>query len=288
MTIAAGFLCRDGVLLCADTEHTGWAAKSHHSKVDHFEIQGGKVCFALAGSAAFARSAIEKCKKHLKAGLSADPIGEIEQILDSEYRRNVLSHPDFANLDYSLLLAIWTQSTGAKLYATTRTAINAVRDFQCLGVGAELAAYLIRPGFSSPCLRDAVSLATYALAGVKEGISGCGGMSIYLLLRSDGNTGVLTDLHDGPPKELETYSRVFDFMTRRLLLMMANTESEEVHFEQNLHTLFVQEILAKRREWSQRRNAKENEFASRNPHLTQAQVKQMFDDWMMGFGPLPK
>jgi len=80
MTIAAGLLCQDGVLLCTDTEHTAWAAKSHHSKVDHFEVPNGKIAFALAGASALAWSAMQKCRKELPQSTSDDLIAHIEEI----------------------------------------------------------------------------------------------------------------------------------------------------------------------------------------------------------------
>lgn len=189
MTIAAGFSCSDGVLLCADTEHTGWTAKSHHSKVDHFEVPGGKVCFALAGASTLAWCAIQKCKKRLHADASSDLIADLESILDDEYRRNVLGHPNFNSLDYSLLVSVWTQNEGARLFATTATAMTQVREFHCIGIGGELASYLIRSGFQNLSLKSATALAAYTLGSVKDSISGCGGMSIYVLLRNDGSVG---------------------------------------------------------------------------------------------------
>lgn len=283
MTIAAGFLCTDGVLLCADTEHTGWTSKSHQSKMDQFDVPGGKVCFALAGASTLAWSAMQKCKKQLQATSSTDLVADIEAILDAEYRRNVLGHPDYASLDYSLLLAIWTSNGGVQLFSTTATALTEVRQFQCLGVGAELASYLIRPGFLSPSLKQASSLAAYALACVKESISGCGGMSVYLLLRRDGTSGVLTSEHDGPTKEIERYARAYDFTMRRLLLWMADMQGEDIYFERNLSELVVKEIIEKRRQWTQAYRAKEQAFADVNPHLTPAQVKDSLLIFLSGF-----
>lgn len=123
-----------------------------------------------------------------------------------------------------------------------------VRQFKCLGVGAELASYLIRTGFLSPSLKQVSSLAAYTLACVKESIAGCGGMSVYLLLRKDGTSGVLTSEHDGPTKEIERYARVYDFTMRRLLLWMADMQGEDVYFEKNLSELVLKEIIEKRRE----------------------------------------
>ena len=98
MTIAAGFVCEEGVLLCADTEPTGWSSKFHGSKVEHFEIRGGKIAFALtAANSHLAWSAIQKCRDRLQAVVPKDVVVELEQILDAEYRRQVLTHPSYSD-----------------------------------------------------------------------------------------------------------------------------------------------------------------------------------------------
>ncbi len=166
--------------------------RSSSFKVYHFEVPGGKVCFALSGASALAWSAIQKCRKQLQAAPSNDLVADIETILDAEYRRNVLGHPNYTDFDYSLLLGIWMPNERPRLYFTTATAITEVKEFQCIGIGGELASYLIRPGFYGLTLTSAVALAAYTLGSVKDSITGCGGMSIYVLLRNDGTVGVLT------------------------------------------------------------------------------------------------
>ena len=285
MTIAAGFLCSDGVLLCADTEHTGWAAKSHHSKVDHFEVPGGKVCFALSGASALAWSALQKCRKQLQATPSSDLPADIESTLDAEYRRNVLGHPNYANLDYSLLVGVWTANERPRLYFTTATAMTEVKEFQCLGIGAELASYMIRPGFQGLTLRSATALAAYTLGSVKDSITGCGGMSIYVLLRNDGSIGILTSEHEGPTKDVEKFARLFDYQIKRLLLWTADIHSEDAHYDHNVMNLVYQPMKEKRAEWAAAYKKKERELAALNPHLSPEQVRQMFADIATGFAP---
>jgi hypothetical protein len=66
VTIAAGFACLDGVMLCADTEVSTWQSKTHESKLDFVEFNGGKAIFAYAGHVRFAKCAIQKCKRRLE------------------------------------------------------------------------------------------------------------------------------------------------------------------------------------------------------------------------------
>jgi 20S proteasome alpha/beta subunit len=286
MTIAAGFRCEDGLLLCADTEHTGWAEKSHHSKVDQFEVPGGKVCFALAGASTLARSAIQKCKRQLQANASTDLVADIEGILDAEYRRNVLGHPNHAAMDYSLLVGLWTEADGPRLFFTTATAMTEVKDFHCLGIGAELANFLIRPMAFGVTLKVGTVLAAYTLATVKDNIAGCGGASIYLLMKKDGAIGLRSSEFDsGLTAQVEKYARTFDFLMRRALIWMADLQVKDEYFELNIETLVLQPLRQKHTEWIKAYKAQEQQFANVNAHLSEQQVVQMFEEISMGFVP---
>ena len=203
-------MCKEGVLLCADTEHTGWSSKFHGSKLEHFEIPGGKIAFAFAAANShLAWSAIQKCRDRLQAVAPKDPIVELEQVLDAEYRRHVLSHPSYSDVAYQLLVAVCTPPERAALYVTSETCLRRVDDFECIGIGQELASFIIRPTFLRFMPQQkALSLAAYALVAVKESIRGCGGMSIYLLLENDGRVGTLS--HDGLGSEAKTSELVRD------------------------------------------------------------------------------
>ena len=82
---------------------------------------------------------LRNVKTYLQANSSSDLFADIEQILDAEYHRNALSQPDLQNVDYQVLVATWTLDTGVSLYSSARTALVKVRDFQCLGAGAQMA-----------------------------------------------------------------------------------------------------------------------------------------------------
>jgi hypothetical protein len=169
MTIAAGFVCRGGVLLCADTEETGWAMKIQAPKLHHFECPGGKLAFAYAGNTAFAISAIQKCRSHLAEVPAEKVLKELETVLEKEYRRHVLRHPDHAtnaNLDYRLLISIWCLGKPVRLFATDQTTLRQVENYECIGLGDYLAHYLIRPSFDPDMEeRPTFSLAAYMSSG---------------------------------------------------------------------------------------------------------------------------
>ena len=255
MTIAAGFRCYDGVLLCADTEEQGWVMTLQASKLSSSVHRWGKVAFAFAGNTGFALSAIQKCESRLDHLDGNQVMSELESILDGEYRRNVLSHPDHAvdgSLAYRLLIAVWRLGSKARLFVTTQTAMREVSDYECVGAGDYLAHYLVRPSFTTNMQeRPLFSLAAYALANVKGYVPGCGGRSQFLLMRDDGTIGITEAFSDYEPYSgiewLERQSRRYDSFARQLLFAVVNPEGQ-TEFEAVLEG-FNKQVNDMRRNW---------------------------------------
>jgi len=192
VTIAAGFVYDNGVMLCADTEITGWGMKLQSGKIKSFRVDGGTISMAYAGNASFAISTIQKCQRKLLNIKAADTLQELERILDKEYRRNVLSHPGHAsdpNLAYQLLIAFHPEGADqTDLYMTDQTSIHQVSGHTCIGIGEALAHYLILPNYTPGMAEKSVmSIATIALAAVKSYVPNCGGASYYVSVTNDGS-----------------------------------------------------------------------------------------------------
>jgi 20S proteasome alpha/beta subunit len=290
MTIAAGFICSEGVLLCADTEQTGWAMKLHDSKVDHFEHPGGKIAYAYAGNVPFACSAIQKLRRHLQRRTFNDTMAEVEKVLDREYRRNVLSHPDHltdSTISYRILFGVWSPGERVRLYSTSLTAIEEVKGYQCIGMGDYLAHYLVRQHVAGGIpQRHTLIHASYALSAIKDYVPDCGGMSIYVLLQNDGRTGVLTSIHPGPCSEIQEYAKPYDVATRELLIAMVNDDGDDVHFEQYLREVFAPRLLEVRKKWTKARRERWADFRASNPHLNEGKARSIFRDMSIGLLPL--
>ena len=139
MTIAAGFVYDNGVMLCSDTEITGWGMRLQSGKIKTFKTEGGTLSMAYAGNTSFAVSTIQKCHRKLLEVKSADTFQELERILDKEYRRTVLSHPSHASdasLPYQLLIAFHPSvSNQTELYVTEQTTIHQDAGHTCISIG---------------------------------------------------------------------------------------------------------------------------------------------------------
>jgi hypothetical protein len=268
MTIAAGFLHRDGVLLCADTQQETWALKFYGSKVGYFDCYAGKVAYAFAGNSDFAAAAILGCEKRLKKISSGDPAEVAQKFLDKEYRRVVFGNPNQANdptLHYWFLLAFYIPGQLVRLYATNQVAMQPISSYRCLGIGDTLATHLIRPTFDTALSeRQALHLAAYALTIVKRDVPGCGGSSMFLSLRNDGS---VKEIYNDPVvSQFEKHLGGYNMLTQQLLWLLTDVVGlSDSDFEINLH-LFDQQILEIRREWSAARRAREAKFRALNPN----------------------
>jgi len=293
MTIAAGLLCKEGVLLCADTELTDWETKSQGSKIRQTEFPGGKAVFAFAGNVRFAVATLQKFERALKEKHPKklfDPLVVMEDVLEREYRRHVLKHPDSStntDLHYSVLIALWTPGGKVRLFISSYTVISEVFDYEMMGIGEPLARHLVRPvHYKEMPYAEALPLATYALRLVKDSIKDCDGLSVFSLLGNDGTISTVTSMHPGPCLQVERYAKGYDFLTTRLLMGIANPRAEPQHvmmnveiFKRNVDRIF-QEMLAERM-------AREKEIEELNPRMSPTEVKQLVAQLSMGLLPTP-
>jgi hypothetical protein len=236
MTLAAAFIHDSGILLCSDTQMETGTSKSHAPKIGKFEYPGGKIAIAFAGNANNARTTIEKCARVIgKMGEDADVLGEIESIIDAQYRRLVYRHPKYGkaeefNLHYWLTFA-WWRKRDSKTYLLANDQVNfnwaAVR-CHCTGIGKDLADYLAEPLFegNSPTLTEesAFILGAYVLARVKDAVPAVGGASQFLSVR---NTGEFSEDVEIVLYDLERIAKSFEVESRKLLFTMAADKQED-------------------------------------------------------------
>jgi hypothetical protein len=221
MTIAAGFCGTDGILLGADTLHTGTGVNLHNAKLFTAEAECGKMVMSFAGHPEFAEATIQKCAHALQSATPQLAKGHagiaaiVSRVVESEYRRVVYKRPDRSDAHvYRLLFGIWSPDDGLGLYSTWETSIKRHEEYACLGVGEYLGHYLIRPTYH-PGMRVAeiAISATYAIAKAKDYVEGCGGDTNFKVLKSDGSLGDIswhiTEPIERAIKEYERQSKAF-------------------------------------------------------------------------------
>lgn len=210
------------------------AMKIHERKLGMFDCSGGKMAFAMAGNSAFAISAIQKCERKLAESAPNGVLEDLEVILDEEYRRVVFSHPGYpdVSLAYWFLIAFWSPGQSIQLLATHENTLRRVIGHECLGIGQDLAQFLIAPAVTEDRNEhETLLLASYMLAKVKEHVPGCGGPSQFLAMRND---GTLTFVDPFRFDQLTQRSAIFDSSARRLFFLAADDSLTDSKFEDRL------------------------------------------------------
>jgi len=193
MTIGVGFKCDDGVVLAADTQHSG-ALKLRGEKV--FEIAGTPgitVCIAGAGRVSLIRKAVELIGKDIsKGGASTDIPGVVERVLATVHQKHIYPYQGIEENRPSLqlLVGVWTKDAPFYLLDTDQTVPNFVEDYAVIGSGGNIAEYIIKTsrGYINT-VADAKYLAAYAVAMAKTYDLFCGGETRIKTLSQEGAIG---------------------------------------------------------------------------------------------------
>lgn len=235
MTIAAGFHCKDGVLLCADTEHSAYALSFHENKIFKIETAQLKALFSFTGSMHLAHAAIQKCIHKLKVAKLGtikthyDVALIVEQIVNAEYRKHVTATPDHnTEPAYQLLLAAWCDaSEGAAIYSTWHGVIEQAPRYACVGAGLVVGHYLLGPVFTTGMdLDNARILAICTVSAAKEHVDGVGGKTNLL---SISHSGVVTPHEWLDVQPVERVLKTYDINVRYLLFDLLSME--DAHFD---------------------------------------------------------
>lgn len=238
MTIAAGFKFADGVLLCADTQHSaaGWM-KLDASKIKPFDLRnrgGGQLAFALsATNVPYAHMAIDHCVRAIvsmkpKERTTGGMYLKLLETLEEFYQAHVYPHPSFREdgvPGFNLLAAVRSDvDKTLNLYSADTTALNEVQKYDCIGSGGFLAHYLVPRIFwhDKMALKDAANVAIHILRETKSYVEGCGGNSEFLALHKDGKFGRVEnfDISSG-----EHISSGFMQAIRRLFIVAADLDT---------------------------------------------------------------
>lgn len=266
MTIAVGFLCRDGILLCADTQISK-GSKSNESKILKITFgpeepaTSATVLVAISGAVKYARMGARHCfnaiSKLTRKERTIDAIVDcFEQELKALFQEHLFPHPQFnAGVTVQYLVGI---QTGNKLglFSTHDTSIDPV-DYDSAGSGGYLADYLsqsLRSELATMSMKQVAFWAIHTLMRVKSHDQYCGGFSEMQSLGRDGSLSRPSHFEIGVSEE---YLERFETATRKLFSNV--TADSEPDFS-NAVARFQVEMIKVREEWEKRRAAYEDVF----------------------------
>jgi 20S proteasome alpha/beta subunit len=143
VTIAAGFRCSDGVVLCSDTQITQAAGKSYESKI--YRINPEADCFLVyAGDVALIKEFVAELKD-----ITANKFGrEVVKAAKSHYRRfhdKFYTQAPKTEKAFTAIILTVREGETISLYAGSGRHFYPVENYVCFGTGAPVAEPLLGP-----------------------------------------------------------------------------------------------------------------------------------------------
>jgi 20S proteasome alpha/beta subunit len=196
MTIAAGFQCSDGVVLCADTEiSVPGFVKFPGSKIRMYNKLKARPVFTFAGDVLFCDMFIRKIAECL---LLAEKSGDetLAAVEDEALRIHQRFRDEIYDAQSGLIMSLWLGSEGKKKRMLFEIALGIVSRVAETSIGTGqsvtrgIAAELFRSGMS---VRETAIMTVYLLAEAKTYAYGCGKKSQILMLQNKGPWSVFPD-----------------------------------------------------------------------------------------------
>jgi hypothetical protein len=253
MTVVAGFPYANGggILLCADSEHSGGEEKVFRAKLIDVRSDIGSAIFAYAGNMRFARNAINKCQRAICSAANKDRaiLDVVADTLESEYTAKVLNvprHADGAEGEYwyGILVGLWSPDSGLGLYYAEGLMMDPRERPVFCGSGASIAECLMKPLYWRGIeLSQLLLSTTYMLFKTKQCSAGVSGPSMFLSLRNDGTMANAGDWLF--PERYERALREFDSQVGTMLFSVMDRDLEADDFEKRMEG--VQTVMRRMR-----------------------------------------
>jgi 20S proteasome alpha/beta subunit len=236
VTIAAGYLCKGGVILSADTQETiqGYV-KTSTDKITVFEGSTYTVGFAGSGNNAVQIDmVIQEICDELEAEEPPTMIG-FKALLHIVLDR-LLPQPYYPkdSPDVELLIAI-REGGHSHLFVTHDNVFAQMKEFECIGAGVVTGRSMFQRYYRRDhTLIESYIVAAYVLHHAKRWVDGCGGKSDIFLLPNDSKT--VTRLPSSEIESLEAYFDDLDTALRPLLTACPTEPANDARFKSELTT----------------------------------------------------
>jgi 20S proteasome alpha/beta subunit len=178
VTLVAGFRCKNGVLICADSQHTGSYVKFAAPKL--WTDRNRAIVAGACTDVVYLKMAVDEISdkfEHLKRWTEKSVNGAISDALAQVYKA-IRTAVGAKNQGPQLFLMIGVRLDDWKaiLITTSATAIAIVNEFDFIGAGEEVARLLISPFYDSNlCVTEMQRIAAYCFRFAKVSGSWSGG-----------------------------------------------------------------------------------------------------------------
>jgi 20S proteasome alpha/beta subunit len=242
MTIAAGFVCRDGIVLCADSQESAGDYKWPVKKLVIPKNMMGKTRIMIAG-AGFG-PAIDTATQKILNRVSMHQLNyeeilrNIEEVLREIHERDLAFYPtrNQEDVQFQLLIAFTASEGYGGLFSTSGSLVKRVENFEVIGSGMVtnfFAHSLYRKNsWDSPLLSlsEGKVLAAYLIHLAKLQLSSIGGRSQIAAIDDGGGIQVA----DWDVPNWERFFSEFQWLSGNVMLDCADPSSSVEDFNSRL------------------------------------------------------
>lgn len=188
VTIAAGFVCNSGIVLCADTQEQAGYIKTTGQKIFGYKRDWCNAVFAGAGNADLIDSLIEQIADKLDEGHNTQKsvIAAMRSAVLEFHQNEVAYYPgDGDDRLIEMLVGIKPHKERELLCKITGPAIKMVPAYAVIGTGT-LVRYIAQRLYRDDMpINHGIYASIYLLAMAKKYVSGCGESTHIFTIRSD-------------------------------------------------------------------------------------------------------
>jgi len=249
MTIAAGVLQEESVVLAADTLHITGGIPIYKTKLFDLDHRDSiTVSIAGAGDSDFIKTIAQKIDSSLPGAASLDDLARVVEDENLKFhRKHVFKHPGKAEdkPEYDLLIAACEpKEKKMRLLKTTRGTTLQVHSYEFIGIGSPVA-NAFATGIFSPMIShiEAECFAMYGIHQAKKFDQNCGGDTEVIGIQIDGRR---VRFRQHYIKKVEEY---FDAFTADFKDFMLPAELDEFESEHVLGDMLKETV----RKWTRMR-----------------------------------
>jgi len=244
LTIAAGYLGMNGIVLCADTQETYWGFKSNVDKIRHQTDMGLDVAITGAGDSDLIEAVGERIEKAIFADYSENMVRFPNEILAIIQRVVTCAFHDFIapyaafpveqQPSYEMLILVSVNNavnTYDSLFKISRTVVREIATGgACIGVGLTLANRLFEKLLNPFMELDSLTLALcFIIDEIKKSVEGCGGDTHLIACSS--RQKLFGSPNDHEMKLIERQFANSEPVINELLTSIINPNCTDAHFE---------------------------------------------------------
>jgi hypothetical protein len=262
MTIAAGIVCGDGIVMCADSQESYGDFKWPVKKIAFPRTSVGNTQLVISGAGFgpaidVASQEIIRQTSHSMLPLE-EMLRKIRDILREIYEKDLPLHPAAqpSDLDFRLLVALRGECGKSGLFVTSGPLIKRVDDFEIIGCGDVITRFFAHMSYRQTFLGNPVLsmyqgtvLAAYLLYLAKSQMTTIGGKSQIFTLSWEGQMRA-ADAWELP--EWELFFAAHQFESQELMLACANPTISAKNFEERLKN-FSAEMRSRKRKLVKKR-----------------------------------